>query len=112
MFAKLVPDESTQSRDNSFTLDKKFTNAHQIDLVLQDKHNQHAVFVTQSIKSSYNTTNNQLIDSVTLLKLTLAADDKLIQNQVNIALPEKQVNANVICTLSANKDIIHCYCFY
>ena len=48
MFAELVPDESTQSRDNSFTLDEKFTKAHQINLVLQDKHKQHAVFVTQS----------------------------------------------------------------
>ena len=112
MFAELVPDESTQSKDNSFTLDEKFTNAHHIDLVLQNKHKQHAVFVTQSFRAHSNITDNQLIDSVTLLKLVLAADDKLIQNQVTIALPEKQVNANVICTLSANKDIIHCYCFY
>ena len=77
MSADLVPDESTQSKDNSFALLQEFTNAHQINLVLEDKHKQQAIFVTQSFQSSSNPTDNQLIDSVTLLKLVLGADGKL-----------------------------------
>ena len=76
MSADLVPDESTQSKDNSFALLQEFTNAHQINLVLEDKHKQQAIFVTQS-NGRTNETNNYLIDSVTLLKLVLGADGKL-----------------------------------
>ena len=76
MSADLVPDESTQSKDNSFALLQEFTNAHQINLVLEDKHKQQAIFVTQSIQYN-NGTVDKLIDSVTLLKLVLGADGKL-----------------------------------
>ena len=76
MSADLVPDESTQSKDNSFALLQEFTNAHQINLVLEDKHKQQAIFATQSYAAT-NETDNQLIDSVTLLKLVLGADGKL-----------------------------------
>ena len=76
MSADLVPDESTQSKDNSFALLQEFTNAHQINLVLEDTHKQQAIFVTQS-NGKTNETDNELIDSVTLLKLVLGADGKL-----------------------------------
>ena len=76
MSADLVPDESTQSKDNSFALLQEFTNAHQINLVLEDKHKQQAIFATQSYAATHET-DNQLIDSVTLLKLVLGADGKL-----------------------------------
>ena len=76
MSADLVPDESTQSKDNSFALLQEFTNAHQINLVLEDKHKQQAIFVMQSYQDT-NGTDNHLIDSVTLLKLVLGADGKL-----------------------------------
>ena len=76
MSADLVPDESTQSKDNSFALLQEFTNAHQINLVLEDKHKQQAIFVTQSYQDT-NGTDDKLIDSVTLLKLVLGADGKL-----------------------------------
>ena len=76
MSADLVPDENTQSKDNSFALLQEFTNAHQIDLVLEDTHKQQAIFATQS-NGTTNETDNELIDSVTLLKLVLGADGKL-----------------------------------
>ena len=76
MSADLVPDESTQSKDNSFALLQEFTNAHQINLVLEDTHKQQAIFVTQSAQNT-NRTDDSLIDSVTLLKLVLGADGKL-----------------------------------
>ena len=60
MSAELVPDESTQIKDNSFVLLHKFTDNHQINLVLEDK--QQAIFVTQSFQSSSNPSDNQLID--------------------------------------------------
>ena len=62
MSADLVPDESTQSKDNSFALLQEYTNAHQINLVLEDKHKQQAIFVTQSVLTSANPTDNALID--------------------------------------------------
>ena len=77
MSADLVPDESTQSKDNSFALLQEYTNAHQINLVLEDKHKQQAIFVTQSYCNTTNYSDNRLIDSVTLLKLVLGADGKL-----------------------------------
>ena len=77
MSADLVPDESTQSKDNSFALLQEFTNAHQINLVLEDKHKQQAIFVTQSVVIGNNYSDDSLIDSVTLLKLVLGADGKL-----------------------------------
>ena len=61
MSAELVPDVSTQSKDNSFVLKEKFTIYHQIDLVFEDKHKQQAIFVTQSVQES-NWTYNSLID--------------------------------------------------
>ena len=76
MSADLVPDESTQSKDNSFALLQEFTYAHQINLVLEDTHKQQAIFVTQSYQDT-NGTDDKLIDSVTLMKLVLGADGKL-----------------------------------
>ena len=77
--------------------------------MLEDKQKQQAIFVTQS-NVELNQTFNYLIDSVTVLKLVVAADGKLANKQLTIALPSKQVNAKVICTFS--NDIIHCYCFF
>jgi hypothetical protein len=37
MSAELVPDESTETKDNSITLEKKFTKNHMINLVVDDK---------------------------------------------------------------------------
>ena len=66
MSAELVPDESTNNKDNSFALQEEFTNAHQINLVLEDKQKQQAIFVTQS-NADTNDSDNELIDSVTVL---------------------------------------------
>ena len=63
MSAELVPDVSTQSKDNSFVLKEKYTIYHQINLVVEDKHKQLAVFVTQSVHDSdSNEIKNGLID--------------------------------------------------
>ena len=112
MCAELIQDENTQRNDYPFALQEEFTNNHQINLVLEEKHKQIAIFVIQSCKSSSNPNDNRLIDSVTFLKLVVAADDNLTQKQVTITLPSKQVNTNVICTPSNNKDCIDCYCFF
>ena len=106
MFAKLVPiDLNLESKDKpmGFALDNKFTDKHQINFVAEDKQKQYAIFVTQSFEArssqaSPNATDNNLIDSVTLFKIVLGADHKLSFHQMTIALPEKQVNAKVICT--------------
>ena len=76
MSADLVPDESTKNKDNSFALQEEFTNAHQINLVLEDKQKQQAIFVTQS-NAETNDSEKRLIDSMTVLKLVVAADGKL-----------------------------------
>ena len=76
MSADLIPDESTNNKDNSFALQEEFTNAHKINLLFEDKHKQQAIFVTQS-NAKTNDSDNQLIDSVTVLKLVVAADGKL-----------------------------------
>ena len=62
MWAELVPDESTQIKDNSFALLQEFTNAHQINLVLEDKQKREAIFVTQSNADNTNESDNALID--------------------------------------------------
>ena len=62
MSAELVPDVSTQSMDNSFDLKEKFTSNHQINLVFEDKHEQQAIFVTQSVQAYTNHIENRLID--------------------------------------------------
>ena len=49
---------------------------------------------------------------MTLLKLVLAKDDKLVWEQLTVDLPEKQVNAKVFCLLSEKENTIYCYCFY
>ena len=51
MAAELVPiDQTLQTKENilKFALLEKFTNAHMINLVVEDKHKQQAIFVTQS----------------------------------------------------------------
>ena len=45
MFAELVPDESSLGKDNSFALVDEFTNDHQINLIVEDKHKQQAILV-------------------------------------------------------------------
>jgi hypothetical protein len=96
MFAELVSvDDAIDSEENtlSFALDKKFTDNHQINLVVEDKQRQHAIFVTESFYVNNNFNDNNLIDSVTLMKIVLGADDKLSYKQMTIVLPEQQVNA-------------------
>ena len=46
MKAELVSDESPLGKDNSFALVDQFTNDHQINLIVEDKHKQQAIFVT------------------------------------------------------------------
>ena len=51
MFAELVSiDTDLETEENilSFALDNKFTDDHQINLVVEDKQRQHAIFVTES----------------------------------------------------------------
>ena len=48
MWAELVPDASTQSKDNSFVLKNRFTINHMINLVFEDQQKQQVIFVTQS----------------------------------------------------------------
>ena len=96
MFAELVSvDDAIDSEENtlSFALDKKFTDNHQINLVVEDKQRQHAIFVTESFHRNCNEPDNNLIDSVTLMKIVLGADDKISYKQMTIVLPEQQVNA-------------------
>ena len=101
MFAELVSiDLNLESKDKpmGFALDNKFTDKHQINFVAEDKQKQFAIFVTQSFEArssqaSPNDTDNNLIDSVTLMKIVLGADDKLSCKQMTIVLPEQQVNA-------------------
>ena len=79
MFAELVSvDAAIDSEENTlnFALDKKFTDNHQINLVVEDKQRQHAIFVTESFHVN-KLNDNYLIDSVTLMKMVLGADDKL-----------------------------------
>ena len=106
MFAELVPIDFTldsKCKLKSFDLDDEFTDDYQINLVVEDKQRHHVIFVTQSFEAasnqaSPNATDNNLIDAVTLMKINLGADEKLSNKQLTIALPEKQVNAKVICS--------------
>ncbi len=54
MSAELVPDQNTQTENKVFALDAKFTNNHQINLVVADNEKHKAIFVTQSYHFSYN----------------------------------------------------------
>ena len=112
MYAELFQDESTQNDGNSFALQEEFTSNHMIKMVLEDKDKQQAIFVTQSVRSSSIETNNYLIDTVTFLKLVIAADGKLKQQQITIIPSLEQANTIVICSPSNNKDCIYCYCFF
>ena len=119
MFAELVPIDFTfesKAKPFCFTLNDKFTDQHQINLVVENKQRQHAIFVTQSFEAkskqpSPNAIDDNLIDSVTLMKMVLGADDELSFKQLTICLHEKQVNAKVICTLSEKEDSIDCFLF-
>ena len=77
MSAELVLDQKTQTENKVFALDAKFTNNQQIDLVVADHEKHQAIFVTQSYHSN-NSSENRLIDSVTVLKLDMVADGSLI----------------------------------
>ena len=112
MSAELVPDSTTKNKDNSFALKEKFTENHQINLVVEDTYKQQAIFVLQSLSRVFSMTENSLIDSLIVLKLVLVSADKLLWEQMNIALPERQVNAKVFYLLSEKEDNIHFYCFY
>ena len=81
MAAELVPvDQTLQTKENilKFALLEKFTSAHMINLVVEDKHKQQAIFVTQSYHVSNNHSDNSLIDFVTVFKMVVVAGDKLI----------------------------------
>ena len=81
MSAELVPfDRTLQSKEKPFSFDlvEEFTNNHQINLVVEDKQKQRAIFITQSFHGGdINYSDNKLIDSVAVLKLNLAGVDKL-----------------------------------
>ena len=114
MFAEIVPiDRTLQSKENthSFDLQSQFTNYHQITLVVEDEHSQHAIFLSESYQIT-NSTANKLIDYVTLVKMVLGAHEQLSNKQLTIVLPEKRVNVKMISIVSENKDIVHLYCFY
>ena len=81
MAAELVPiDQTLQTKENilKFALLEKFTNAHMFNLVVEDKHKQQAIFVTQSNHNNNNYSDNKLIDFVTVFKMVVVAGDKLI----------------------------------
>jgi hypothetical protein len=105
IFAELISEVVTVENENeslSLVLDNKFTDNHQISLIVEDSKRQHAIFVTESYHRNNNELANYLIDSVTLLKIVLSADNKLNYKQIKIALPEQRVNTKVICSLSEN----------
>jgi hypothetical protein len=77
MSAELFPYENAQIQDNSFALLNEFTQYHQIDCVFEDQHKQQAIFVTQSYHTDHAVVN-RLIDKVTVFKLVLGADAKLV----------------------------------
>ena len=114
MFAEIVAIERTlQSKENahSFVLQSHCTDAHQITLVVEDEHSQHAIFHTESYHIT-NTIANRLIDYVILVKMILGAQEQLSNKQLTIVLPEKQVSVKVISIVSEIKDIVYLYCFY
>ena len=79
MFAELVPINGTlksEEKTLSFALDNNFTSSHQIKLVCVDKKRQLAIFVTESYHE-VNCQIDQLIDSVTVLKMVVGAGDNL-----------------------------------
>ena len=81
MAAELVPvDQTLQTKENilKFALLEKFTSAHMINLVVEDKHKQQAIFVTQSSHGDNKHYDNALIDFVTVFKMVVVAGDKLI----------------------------------
>ncbi len=91
-FAELTPEDvNVKSEDESLSLvlDNKFTDNHQISLIVEDSKRQHAIFVTESYHKNNNEPNNYLIDSVTLLKIVLSADNKLNYKQIKITLPDQ-----------------------
>ena len=94
MSAEIYSEEKTQSYN--FILQNQFTNDHQINLVVEDKHKQHAIFVTQSIQANVNAEENKTIDSVTLLKIFLNESGFLEMQQVAINLPVK-ANVKMFC---------------
>ena len=78
MFAELFSINRTLKNEEktlSFALENKFTN-HQIKLVCVDKQRQLAIFVTESHYVN-NCLFNNLIDSVTVLKMVVGAGDNL-----------------------------------
>ena len=114
MFAELAPIDTTleiKQTSLSIVLENKFTHNHQVNLVVEDKQKQHAIFVTQSYNFT-TITENRPINSVSLVKIVLGSDDNLSYKQMTFALPRKQVNTKVIWTSSEKDNSIHFYCFF
>ena len=59
----------------SFDLNENFTDNYQIKLMVEDKQKNYAIFVTESYHVNHNSSNDNLIDSVTFMKIVLGADD-------------------------------------
>ena len=92
MVAELVPIDRTQiCQENklAFTLEKPFTDDHQIKLMFADKQKGHAFFFTESFHLSNNGNNNSLIDSVHFLKIAVDAEGKMSVEQADLLLPEQ-----------------------
>ena len=80
MFAELVPIDLTlesKEKPKGFALESKFTNNHQINLVVEDKQKQCVIFATESYHANNNSSIISMIDSVTWCKIVLSADEKL-----------------------------------
>jgi negative regulator of genetic competence, sporulation and motility len=72
----------------NFDLENKFTDDHMIKLVVEDSQEKLAIFVTESWHNCNNSSENRLIDSLTVLKMVMDAEGNLSSKQVTITLPE------------------------
>ena len=101
MVAELVPLDITQpcpENNLDFKLQKPFTNNHQVTLVFADQKKRIAYFCTQSYHKNSNFTGDKFIDLIHFLKVSVDAAGKLSADQVDLLLPEQQVNAKVVFT--------------
>ena len=101
MVAELVPLDRTQPCPENkldFKLQKPFTNNHQVTLVFADQKKRIAYFCTQSFHERSTSDIDKFIDHVHFLKVAVDAAGKLSADQVDLLLPEQQVNAKVVFT--------------
>ena len=101
MVAELVPLDRTQPCPENkldFKLQKPFTNNHQVTLVFADQKKRIAYFCTQSFHERSTSDIDKFIDHVHFLKVAVDAAGKLNDEQVDLLLPEQQVNAKVVFT--------------